>query len=136
MITITQALLVFGLIVTILLMLMVAQFYYSQSIVNTKLDTALARIASAREQLDEQRALITSLTDDKLALLEINRALEAKLDICKRYAEMEGADGDFAKLANDYGGLNYERDPAVLAVGNLQQRLVTELERQEVAAKL
>lgn len=45
----------------------------------------------------------------------------AKLDICKRYTQGEGADGDCCDLANDYGGSDYEKDPACLAVAKLQQ---------------
>jgi len=48
-------------------------------------------------------------------------ALRAKLDICKRYAEGEGSDGDCADLANDYGGHGYEEDPTCRAVAKMQQ---------------
>lgn len=59
-------------------------------------------------------------------------ALEAKLDICKRYAEGEAADGDCADLANDYGGKGYENDPAVQLVARLQQNYVKLLHGQMI----
>jgi len=37
---------------------------------------------------------------------------------------MEGADGDFGQLANDYGGTQWEHDPAAAAVYTLQQRVL------------
>jgi hypothetical protein len=49
--------------------------------------------------------------------------LEAQLDICKRYAEGEGADGDCADLANDYGGTGHENSPACRAVAAMQAKL-------------
>lgn len=50
-------------------------------------------------------------------LIEQNRALEGSLDICRRYAQGEYRDP--SSLAADYGGLGYEKHPAVISVGNL-----------------
>lgn len=62
-----------------------------------------------------------------------NTALTACLDICLRYAQGEGADGDCAELAVDYGGTGYEKSPACVAVEKLQQDHV---KLKAIAAKL
>ncbi len=56
------------------------------------------------------------------AVQDATAALRGQLDLCQRLAEGDGADGDCAELANDFGGTGWENEPAPRAVASLAQR--------------
>lgn len=66
----------------------------------------------------EQRRELTRIIE--APLLAVVTELQAKLDICKRYAQGEAHDP--VHLAVDYGGTGWESDPACMAVGELALR--------------
>lgn len=63
-----------------------------------------------------------------------NAELEAKLDICKRYAE--GEVHDPIDLAIDYGGTGWETDPACVAIANLAARATPQPARRDASSVL